>query len=73
MLVMNAEYQSHKRIWEMLKPRAFAQQEVGEPLAWVRPQSDVPVLELLNCYPASMDLALLAHGQRELTSALSEW
>ena len=70
---MNAEYESHKRVWEMLTPRVFAQLEASEPSAWARPLSGVPVLELLNWYPASMDLALLAHGQRELTSPLSEW
>jgi hypothetical protein len=73
MLVMNAEYQSHKRVWEMLKPRVFAQLEASELLAWARPQSGAPVLELLNWYPASMDLALVAHGHVELASPLSEF
>jgi hypothetical protein len=70
---MNAEYQSHKRVWEMLKPRVDAWLELREPLQWVRPLTGVPVLEFLDWYPASIDLALLAHGHRELTSPLSEW
>jgi hypothetical protein len=70
---MNAEYQSHKRVWEMLKPRVFAQLEASESLAWARPQAGVAVSKFLDWYPASMDLAVLAHGQRELTSPLSEW
>ena len=70
---MNAEYQSHKRVREMLKPRVFAQLAASEPLAWVRPQWGAAVPKFLDWYPVSMDLAVLAHGQRELTSPLSEW
>jgi hypothetical protein len=72
-LIMNPEYQSHKRVWEMLKPRAFARLDASEPLAWARPQAGVAVSKLLDWCPASLDLAVLAHGQRELTSPLSEW
>jgi hypothetical protein len=73
MHIMNAEYESHERIWEMLKPRVYAQLEPNEPLAWARPPAGVPILGLLNWHPASIDLALLAHGHQELNSPLSEW
>ena len=73
MIIMNAEYRSHKRVWEMLKPRVIAQLEAREPLTWARPQAGVAIPKFLEWYPVSMDLALLAHGQRELTSPLSEW
>jgi hypothetical protein len=70
---MNAEYQSHKRVWEMLKPRVFTRLEASEPLGWARPQWGAAVPKLLAWYPVGMDLALLAHGHVELASPLSEF
>jgi hypothetical protein len=70
---MNAEYESHKRVWEMLKPRVSAQVEPGGPLAWAYPPTVTPVPELLRWSLANMDLAVLAHGIRELSSPLSDW
>jgi hypothetical protein len=72
-LVMNAEYQHHKRVWEMLKPRVYAQIKPNEPVAWARPPSAIPVHELLTRYPASIDLAMLAQGVAELNSPLSDY
>jgi len=70
---MNAEYESHKRVWEMLTPRVFAQLEASEPSAWLRPQWGAAVPKFLDWYPGDMDLALLAHGHVELASPLSEF
>ena len=70
---MNAEYESHKRVWELLKPRVFAQLESSEPGNWNRPVAKVSVSEFLEGYLAGLDSALLAHGHSELTSPLSEW
>ena len=69
---MNAEYESHKRVWELLKPRVHVHLEPSEPVKWARPLAGVPVREL-DWHPASIDLALLAHGHGELTSPLSDW
>jgi hypothetical protein len=69
---MNAEYQSHKRVWEMLKPRVLVQLQSSE-LAWALPHAGGGIPEFLDWHPASLDLALLAHGHVELTSPLSEW
>jgi hypothetical protein len=70
---MNAEYESHKRVWEMLKPRLYAHVEPSEPSAWARPPVIAPVPEFVGWYPASIDLAVLAQGHPELASPLSEW
>ena len=70
---MNAEYQRHMRVWEILKPRLDTQLELSEPPKWARSAASVPVPGFLDWYPASMDLALLAHGHGELSSPLSEW
>jgi hypothetical protein len=70
---MNAEYQRHKRVWELLKPKVYARVELAEPRKWTRPAVGVTVPEFLDWYPASMDMALLAHGHGELTSPLSEF
>ena len=70
---MNAEYYSHKQVWEMLKPRVNAQVESSEPLSWKPPPTVVLIPEFLDWYAAGMDLAVLAHGLSELASPLSEW
>jgi hypothetical protein len=70
---MNAEYQSHKRVWEMLKPKVYARIEPREPLAWARPPAVAPASEFLGSSLARMDPAVLAHGLRELAWPLSEW
>jgi hypothetical protein len=61
------------RVWEILKPRLDAQLELSEPRKRTRSAASVPVPDFLDWYPASMDLALLAHGRGELSSPLSEW
>ena len=70
---MNTQYESHTRVWEMLKPRVYAQLELSEPSARTRPPAVAPVPGFLNWYSAAADPAILAHGQGELTSPLSEW
>ena len=70
---MNAEYQHHKQVWEMLKPRVYSQIEPTEPLAWACPPAVAPVPEFPGWYPASMELAVPARGLPELTSPLSDW
>ena len=70
---MNAEYESHKQVWVMLKPKVSAQLEPTEPLVRAHPPAGASVPEFLDWYPARLDLALLAHGHVELTSPLSEW
>jgi hypothetical protein len=70
---MNAEYQSHKQVREMLKPKVYARIEPREPLAWARPPVVAPVAQFLVSSLASMDPAVLAHGIAELAFPLSEW
>ncbi len=70
---MNAEYESHKRVWEMLKPREFAQLESSQPRRSNHPLASVPVSESLDGFSVGLDLALLAHGRGELASPLAEW
>jgi hypothetical protein len=71
-MLMNAEYQSHKQVRKMLKPRVWVDLEAAAPLVWPRPLALLPVPEWLEWSLATMDPAALAHGVRELTSPLSE-
>jgi hypothetical protein len=72
-LIMNAEYESHKKVWVMLKPRVYSQLEPTEPLAKARLPAGIPPPQFFDWYLGSMDLAVLAHGHAELASPLSEW
>jgi hypothetical protein len=69
---MNAEYQSHERIRQMLKPSVDIRLDAIGSLAWVPPLTLTVGLESLNWLLASMDPATVAHGVRELASPLSE-
>jgi len=70
---MNAEYQSHKQVWEMLKPRASARIAPSEALPRALTPAAPPWPESPGWYPASIDLVVIAHGLPELSSPLSEW
>ena len=70
---MKAEFESHERVWEMLKPTVYAQIEPREPLASARPPPVAAVPEFPGGYLAGIDPAILAHGLPELASPLSDW
>ena len=64
---MNAEYKSHERVWQMLKPSVDVTLEARDPLVWARSLMLTAVPESLDWYLAIMDPATLTHGVRELT------
>jgi hypothetical protein len=71
-LVMNAEYRSHKQLWQALKPRVDFRLEASGPVAWKGPLP-LPVLPKSLDWPLPIvDPATLTHGVRELSSPLSE-
>jgi hypothetical protein len=70
---MNAEYISHERVWQLLKPKLFVGLEGRETESWASPPVQAPVPEFLDWYPTALTLVALAHGHSELTSPLSEW
>lgn len=72
LLCMNAEYKSHKQIWQMMKPKVDVRLEAIDPLAQARPPTLAAVPESFEWPLAIMDPATLMHGVRELTSPLSE-
>lgn len=69
---MNAEYQSHKRVWEMLKPSVFDPLQLTEP-----PTGTLQTLHtqarFLEWDSIFIEPAMLAHGYGERSSPLSEW
>ncbi len=69
---MNAEYQRHRQIWQALKPKVDVRLEPKDPWAWARPLAPADAAASLAWAPAIMDPAAVAHGIRELASALSE-
>lgn len=70
---MNAEYHRHKQVWQMLKPKVSVQIQPSESLALARQLAARPIPEFLAWHAASVELAFLAQGHRELASPLSEW
>jgi hypothetical protein len=71
-MVMNAEFKSHKQVWQLLKPRVDVRLEARDQIAWANPLSLAVVPESLAWSLALMDPAAVAHGVRELASPLSE-
>jgi hypothetical protein len=71
--VMNAEYISHERVWQMLKPKVYVGLEGSESETWTGAPVLAPVPAFLDWYPTALSLVALAHGHRELSSPLSEW
>jgi len=69
---MNAEYRSHKQVWQMLKPRVDVRLEATDTLARAQPLTLAAFPESLDWSFAIMDPMALAHGVRELASPLSE-
>ena len=69
---MNAEYISHARVWQMLKPKLDVGLETSNPFAWAPSVSIAGVPESLDLLCSIMDPATLTHGLRELASPLSE-
>ncbi len=72
MSLMNAEYQIHKPVWEMVKPRIDYRLESSEALARAIQPADA-FADPLDWAPAMIDPTVLAHGHVELSSPLSEW
>ena len=70
---MNAEYQSHTRVWEMLKPRIHAHVEPDGWSVWATLPLFSRSSRLFDLDALGIDLEVLAHGHRELTSPLAEW
>jgi hypothetical protein len=70
---MNAEYRSHERVWQMLKPKVQVGLGGSDSWTWAVPPVLAPVPEFLDWYPAALTLIALGHGHSELTSPLSEW
>jgi hypothetical protein len=72
LLIMNAEFQTHERIREMLKPKRDVGLEAGPPSTRGHPLVLLAVPASFDWSLAFMDPATLTHGLRELTSPLSE-
>jgi hypothetical protein len=71
-LIMNAEYLSHKRVWEMVKPHAHEQLPPG-PASTLAPASADLAPEFFGANRSLIDPAVLSRGHVELRSPLSDW
>ena len=69
---MNAEYHSHERVWDMVKPRMDEALQSCQRRDWSPGPVD-GVSRRAAVQRFAIDPIVLAHGHRELRSPLAEW